>query len=223
MTPEQALQLMYQLGQQGYITGSNAGNEGSSNNASSTCDTFGPNIPSALLPDVRPNLGRDTPHNVEAFSSNVYHPRVDVHRMLSNFSPFSPDPESFVGETKSRDPPVLARPEPLPHPSRGYGPGFHLQEVQNGDSIRSNRKSSPPGPSLTTSRYGSYLDIQDRAISRLDPSPRPPGRAEIDHHDLEDLNGTLASLDLDRPWKSPEAPGGIFNVPQHATKTPAPI
>lgn len=214
---------MYQLSQQGYIAGSSATNDGISNNASSASDSFGPNIPSSLLPDVRLNPGRDTPHNMETFASNVYQPRVDVHRMLSNFSPFSPDPESFVEEAKSRDPPALARPEPLPHPSRGYVPGFHLQEVQNGDGGRLNRKSSPPGPPLNASRYGSYLDMQDRAISRPDPSPRPLGRAEVDHHDLEDLNGTLASLDLDRPWKSPEAPSGILSAPQHATKMPAPI
>ncbi|EKM79821.1 hypothetical protein AGABI1DRAFT_57019, partial [Agaricus bisporus var. burnettii JB137-S8] len=40
MTPEQALQLMYQLSQQGYITGS-ATNDGNSNNANSASDTFG--------------------------------------------------------------------------------------------------------------------------------------------------------------------------------------
>jgi len=53
-------------------------------------------------------------------------------------------------------------------------------------------------PSSQTSRTPVRMEAP---ISR--PATDKPGHAGQDYDALHDLNGTLASLDLDRPWKSP--------------------
>lgn len=236
MTPDQALHLLYKLSQQGYISpGSSGVTNDANSNTSSAHDTFATSTPSTLGPDVKLRSGPDTPHNVDSFASNAFLPRPDVQRMLSNFSPFSPDPDPFVEESKPRDTPSFARSEALPHPSKAYAPGFYPHQLQTQELKHSSGtpvagKVSPSGRPSSASRYGAYLDMPDRTISRPDPSsrplsgqtPMPNSRAEADHNDLEDLNGTLASLDLDRPWKSPEVSGGLSNSYQQATKPPSP-
>jgi hypothetical protein len=212
MTPDQALQLLYKLSRQGYLS---PGPGDAPNDLVDDGSTLMTNhhLASSLGSDNNnATKGSDTPQNLDAFSSNGLMPRPDIQRALSNFSPFSPDPNTFIEENSHA---------PRESFSTYYPPGFYLHQLQTQDLKMANDvpppaqthgKLSPGAPS----RYG-YHGHHDRTISRSDPSSRPSSghqllssiinhdRLEADRDDLEDLNGTLASLDLDRSWhQSPE-------------------
>lgn len=237
MTPDQALQLLYKLSQQGYIspTSPGADNEMSANTTNTGNDTFATSIASSLGSDAKLRSGADVPQSGDSFGLNGFLPRPDIQRTLSNFSPFSPDPNHFIEEAKSREAASFTRSEALPHPSKAFAPGFYPHQLQTQDLKSSNGASiagkvSPSAHSPSAARYGPYLDMADRTISRPEQISRPPSshtpvsnsRTEADHNDLEDLNGTLASLDLDRPWKSPEISGNISTSYQTTVKPSSP-
>jgi hypothetical protein len=230
MTPEQALMLLHKLSQQGYISPAppaTSFNDIPNGNG----DKFATNVASGLGSDSSQlRSGHDIPQNIDAFTTtNGLMHRPDIQRTLSNFSPFSPDPNAFTEDFKSRETPSFARTEALPHPSKAYAPGFYPHQLQPSQDLKQlynasvlgtsgvAGKTSPAHPS-SASRYGPYLDMADKTITRPDSSSRSSSgqynhptsttwRTEGDRgDDLEDINLTLANLkflDEDRSYASP--------------------
>ena len=152
--------------------------------------------------------------------------RQNRAQTLSSFSPFSPDPNLYSTDKSRKDSAPIVRPELLPHPSKSYAPGFAPSSQDMKVVGNSNGKVSPPSvrPPSTT-RYGLYLDgsapafQMNKASSHSEaPVSRPSsgqtttsgrgsrGYENTEHDFIQDLNGTLASLDLDQTneaWRSP--------------------
>lgn len=183
----------------------------------------------------------------DSFSSNAFPARPEIHRSQSQFAPFSPDPNAYASELKRRD----SRADMLPHPSKAYAPGFYPLQTQDlqmtsGPSSNSVSRTSPTSArpasaSANTSRYSSFLESSNHSfpVNRAPGRPEPPAtrppsgqtagsmpRMEQDLQELDamhDLNGTLASLELDRPWKSPaESTGSSGAVRVTNEKVPSP-
>ncbi|KAF8165776.1 hypothetical protein B0H34DRAFT_780524 [Crassisporium funariophilum] len=167
------------------------------------------------------------PAKEEASSGMTSYSRPELHRAQSNFSPFSPDPNNLYtsSENTRRDAGTpYSRLESLPHPSKAYAPGFyplHAQDLKLNTAVSSSghgKVSPSAGRPPSASRYGF-----SESVDPLAPVNRAPGRseapisrpssgqtsahAEAHEADIHDLNGMLASLELDRPWKSPEVLG----------------
>lgn len=243
MTQEQAIQLLQKFTmQQGYL----GNNDSSPSDGSDASAGYIHSLHNEILADQKGRgslgiLSDDLPPGLDSFSPG-YMPRPEVHRALSTFSPFSPDPNLYA-ESKRRD--STSRLETLPHPSKAYAPGFFPLQTQdvkigNGGSATGLERISPTStrPS-SASRYGSFAEKTDppalpnRASGRAEaPISRPPsgqtssqGQGDRERLDpLHDLNGTLASLDLDRPWKTSEHMGNIPSNGQFhlAGRTPSP-
>ncbi|KAF9049403.1 hypothetical protein BDZ89DRAFT_1057762 [Hymenopellis radicata] len=142
------------------------------------------------------------------------------------FSPFSPEPNSSYGRRDSF-------PSGVPFSSRGFPASWYRNEIVITSPTASTAKGTPtttrPG---SASRYGSYLGGGSppgtRAPGRSDNHiSRPPsGQPDVQEFDaMHDLNGTLASLDLDRdrPWKSPaESSDSGASVQFQLTMNPTP-
>ena len=144
---------------------------------------------------------------------DVHTPRPGIP---SSFSPFSPDPNLFTGG----DPPSQAAPKKLellyhPPSSTGFAQGFPSgpavpHDVSN--TMGANGKVATP-------RYSAYYDRPVAATISRPPSgslnTSLPERQEYfkmpghEHDAITDLNGTLASLDLD-------------STHYHQSSTPAP-
>ncbi|KAF9480189.1 hypothetical protein BDN70DRAFT_894369 [Pholiota conissans] len=170
-------------------------------------------------------------HHEDSTSSinNAFSARPEIHRTQSNFSPFSPEPNNnlyMTSEAPRRD--SYSRMEALPHPSKAYAPGFfplsqgHDIKVNTGTGNAAGTKISPTSVRSSSGNMYGFSETTDPPT----PINRAPGRSEApisrpssgqmaahDAHDadIHDLNGTLASLDLDRdrPWnlKSSEVAG----------------
>ncbi len=142
------------------------------------------------------------------------------------FSPFSPEPNSSYARRDSF-------PTGAPFSSRGFPASWYRNEIVITSPTASTAKATPtttrPG---SASRYGSYLGGGSppgtRALGRSEnhisrPSSGQPDVQEFDA--MHDLNGTLASLDLDRdrPWKSPaESSDSGASVQFQMTMNPTP-
>ena len=155
--------------------------------------------------------------NGSAASNNFARP--DLHRTQSAFSPFSPDPENHY-ESSRRD--SYSRVENLPQANKAFTPGFFsLNQAQdlkvntgaNAGTPGSNKVSPTANRTANGGLYG-FSESSDppaplnRAPGRTEaPISRPSSgnKAQVEAQDdaITDLNGTLASLELDRPWKSP--------------------
>lgn len=129
----------------------------------------------------------------------------------TSFSPFSPDLRMHVDERKNIQDPVGVR------SNKSFSPAIG----ENSSSLPLSGKASPvgsgsgsrTGTGATTPRYGPFFDAsvnqffprsssrQDSSTSTRRDSPTrtlSPGRSDFDGQDaIHDLNGTLASLDLD--------------------------
>jgi len=129
----------------------------------------------------------------------------------TSFSPFSPDLRVHVDDRKTTQEPVGAR------PNKSFSPAVG----ENSSNLPLSGKASPvgsgsgsrTGTGATTPRYGPFFDASanqffPRSSSRQESNPSghrdspartlSPGRSEFDGQDpIHDLNGTLASLDLD--------------------------
>ncbi|PPQ78912.1 hypothetical protein CVT25_002372 [Psilocybe cyanescens] len=209
LTQDQALEILQKFSAQGFYNG---GGPSSSYEVSE--------IENALLTySSREEKKEEAPTTNFASTS-----RPEVHRAQSSFSPFSPDPNNLYmtsGTTRRESP--FSRLDTLPHPSKAYAPGFFpLQppelkvNVPNGGS--SSDKVSPTSARPLSGRYAFSGDSDPQT-----PLNRAPGRSEApisrpssgqmtvpvtDADAIQDLNGTLASLDLDRSWKSPDISQG---------------
>ncbi|KAF5387872.1 hypothetical protein D9615_000837 [Tricholomella constricta] len=222
MTQEQAIQLLQKLNLQGYLD----------NAPSMHSDHGNASAPSGGYPTTAAESGfgegkvqesvlgtrDDGSHIFESFSSNGFQPRPGIHRAQSSFAPFSPDPNAFASEMKHRE--SFSRSETLPHPSKAFAPGFfpaQAQDLKVNTNVSATGKTSPTSTRPTSAtRYSNYLES-----SNAYGVNRAPGRPEVtisrpssgqtgttsgqegqEFDAMHDLNGTLASLDIDRPWKS---------------------
>lgn len=213
MTPEQAIQLLQRLGLSGQGQ-SGGGSDASNRNYTDAAKGSGyseeklrslimnqPLSDSQLPYDVCPGgSGPRPPSNM----SSVEHHRS---HLTSSFSPFSPDPNMYT--RRGSDSYDL-----LPHsmnPSR-YDNIIEFKAA----TASSNERAVPPVRTPSGSqRYVPFLDGSaktfegGRCITRQEPISRPnssqtssQGRSsqyDVQEHDpIHDLNGTLASLDLDQ-------------------------
>ena len=129
----------------------------------------------------------------------------------TSFSPFSPDLRMHADDRKMIQDPVGAR------PNKSFSPAVG----ENSSNLPLSGKASPvgsgsgsrTGTGTTTPRYGPFFDASanqffPRSSSRQESNTSAhrdspartlsPGRSEFDGQDpIHDLNGTLASLDLD--------------------------
>jgi len=147
--------------------------------------------------------------------------------------------------------------EQLPHPSKSYAPGFgpsplHTHDSKTGVSMSESSSSSrlSPGsnrPSSASQRYTSYLESSASSSFQSNRAPgRPEGpisrpsssstqgrrssNAEMEAKGqdvIQDLNGTLASLDLDQSWKAPlessDSQDSVqFQMTMSSARTPSP-
>ncbi|KAF9527975.1 hypothetical protein CPB83DRAFT_894696 [Crepidotus variabilis] len=199
LSQEQALQLLQKLGMS-YPTTSTPYSSTEVENALLNSSYSGP------LPDLIPS--RD--------SHPSYAPHPGLNRNHSQFSPFSPDPNNLYTvptDGLRRDTPYT-RLDTLPHPSQSYAPGFFPQ-INTG--LGRDGKTTPPGAgrpaSATRYTFAENTDPSlNRAPGRLEgPISRPnsgkpasPSHIEkLEADPIHDLNGTFASLDIDRTWRSP--------------------
>ena len=129
----------------------------------------------------------------------------------TSFSPFSPDLRMHVDDRKTTQEPVGIRSNKSFSPAIGENPS-NLPMSGKASPVGSG-SGSRTGTGATTPRYGPFFDASanqffPRSSSRQDnnssshrDSPTralSPGRSEFDGQDpIHDLNGTLASLDLD--------------------------
>ena len=209
LTQDQALALLSKFTAQGYFTG------GGANASPETRE-----IENLLLNTSYggPFVGSDQKKPDGGPSSmGTFVPRPEIHRAQSNFSPFSPDPNNlYMSSESARRDSTYSRLETLPHPSKAYAPGFFPSQ-----DLKVNTGNGRVSPSSTRPGSGNRFGFAESSDPSA-PLNRAPGRAEApisrpssgqmassggegtESDSIHDLNGTLASLDLDRPWKSPD-------------------
>ena len=197
MTVEQTVQLLQQMQMAGLFNPAASGDQQNQGQ-----------------PQAGASLNEETPRNV-VFSTRdanggspfgmqpggygeVRTPRPSVG---SSFSPFSPDPNLFTGGDPSSQA-AQKKPELLYHPgsSSGFGHGFPSGPVVPHDASNTMGANGK----VATPRYTAYYDMPVAStISRpssgsLNTSlPERQEFFEIPEDVITDLNGTLASLDLD--------------------------
>lgn len=155
-------------------------------------------------------------------------PRPEVLRSQPNFSPFSPDPNSLYTSSESvkRDPNPYLRFDSFSQPSKSFAPGYFSQsqdlKVNTAVNVSESKVSPASIRPSSASRYTfaentDPLALIDGGHGRAGaPISRPhsghlvPSADKREPDPIHDLNGTLASLDLDRPWRSPEVKGKPF-------------
>ena len=129
----------------------------------------------------------------------------------TSFSPFSPDLRVHADDRKTIQEPVGARPNKSFSPAVGENPSN--LPLSGKTSPVGSGPGSRTGTGATTPRYGPFFDASanqffPRSSSRQDSNSSAhrdspartlsPGRSEFDGQEsIHDMNGTLASLDLD--------------------------
>ena len=192
MSPEQAIQLLQQLGLAGILDGQSSAFPETRNNEHSTNNSFGEGNPAGGFDrDEKPR-----------FMSGMMEPRQSRMQKESNFSPFSPDPNFYEKN------------EMLSHTARnyaGFGPSpLHSHDSKAVGGPNGNGEKNTLRPTSSSQRFGSYLDRQEAPISRPNSGTPSNGHGQGTQRDgkerdgMSDFNGTLASLDLDSQimWKS---------------------
>jgi RNA recognition motif-containing protein len=158
------------------------------------------------------------------FASNMSNGLVD--RRGPAFSPFSPDPNIRSQEGHQGADFSHYGGYPLPHPSKRYAPGFvptSLDIPATSKVVDASRNSSgkvspvtPTSRPASSTRYGPFADAPHQVIRMEESQSRPPGARTYSYErqrmnnledvqddnmstmsTMQDLNGTLASLDLD--------------------------
>lgn len=168
-----------------------------------------------------------------ALASSILQPRPHT---VTSFSPFSPDPNLYPAEGATRR--SLPYSELLPHFLKGNAPGFGAPVLPHPEGGASNATSTRPSsgryldsvaPPFHVNRAPGRSEVISRPSSSTHSSVPEPDGQEQDA--LQDLNGTLASLDLDQAWKGrldggPSTTDGIttqFKKPatlSHSLSTP---
>jgi len=207
ITGEQAIEILQKLGLANLLTQSNASDTGILERLSSP--PGGGGIPFRDDENVRSSVDVFSPYRnqgVGPIEAQSLRPPIPT-----SFSPFSPDLRMHADDRKTTQEPVGAR------PNKGFTPAVG----ENQTNLPLSGKASPvgsgsgsrTGTGATTPRYGPFFDASanqffPRSSSRQDSNTSThrdspartlsPGRSEFDGQDvIHDLNGTLASLDLD--------------------------
>ncbi|TFY83115.1 hypothetical protein EWM64_g894 [Hericium alpestre] len=161
------------------------------------------------------------------------------HNMSTSFSPFSPEMNMYAEDLKGREMGAQSRSDMLPHLSKAYMPEFSMGSAQGQDMNPSNSSGKTPPITPTASqgmrppsgpqRFGSYMEnsgssypkntgvisrppSSSNANRRISPPVREHGEY-FEGHDqdtIQDLNGTLASLNLG------ETHGSSWRLPEHS-------
>jgi RNA recognition motif-containing protein len=205
LTMEQAVQLLQQVQFTNFLTPAASGDAQCQQNQAQPQSAAPPNEEAlrSVVFSTRDNNG-PSPYGVPhagGFSSDVRTPRAGLS---TSFSPFSPDPSLFYGDFPSGPP--LKKPETLlyhPPSSTGFAQGFPSGPVvphDVGNAMGANGKVATP-------RYSAFYDKPATTTISRPPSgslntPHPEKQEyfempEPEHDVIMDLNGTLASLDLD--------------------------
>ncbi|KAF8967416.1 hypothetical protein BDZ97DRAFT_1903326 [Flammula alnicola] len=229
ITPEQAMQILQKFTAQGYFQGGGASASYETSEVENALLSSGYGSVIMNTEQLQQKLAQQ--HQQEGGTSGInnnhFVPRPEIHRTQSNFSPFSPEPNNLYMSSENARRDSYSRMETLPHPSKAYAPGFF--PVQQGQDLKVNTTVGNSGVSKVspTATRPSSANLYGFGESSDPPTSinRAPGRSEgpisrpssgqmaapsVEVHDsdvIQDLNGTLASLDLDRPWKSPEVTG----------------
>ena len=238
MTQEQALQILHKLNIHGYIDNIPSILSDHARDNSTLTGSYANAVSDVIFGEGKIQhsaLGarEDGSQILATYPSNGFSSFPENHHTQSTFSPFSPDPNTFMPEMKQRE--SFSRSEMLPHPSKAYAPGFLPLQTQdptdNNAGTDATAKTSPTSTRpASVARYHSYLDgsgpfAVGRGPGRSEmPISRPPSgqmtsngsrvECEVQEFDvMHDLNGTLASLELDRPWRIPPGGSGIANGP----------
>ncbi|KZT70338.1 hypothetical protein DAEQUDRAFT_764783 [Daedalea quercina L-15889] len=225
MTPDQAMQLLERFGINNFIANGGGPSHGSGSETQPALypDLNGPSR-QALLSAFNPPL------------FGVRSEAVSVPTTTTGFSPFSPDPNYLAEGAKNQEPISPAHQQSFSNASnvsKGYPAWYnpsHDEKVTNGNgkisptsalqtirppsaSQRFNAllgEASPAASSFQATRSSSR---QEATISRPDLSRKGSqaqehfGNHEHEHDAIQDLNGTLASLDLNNSpgmWMSGE-------------------
>lgn len=221
MTPEQAMQLLQRLGLSGQGQ-SGSGSDASNRNYVEAAKGSGyseENLRSLIM--NQPLSDSQLPYDVYSGGSG---PRpssnmssVEHHRshLTSSFSPFSPEPNVY---TRRGSDSYDLLPHSMNHASR-------YDSIMEFKAATANSNERPVPPVRTPSgsqRYAPFLDSSvkafegGRCMTRQEPISRPnssqtssQGRSsqyDVQEHDpIHDLNGTLASLDLDQHHTHPSS------------------
>ncbi|KAF8843118.1 hypothetical protein BDN67DRAFT_1009180 [Paxillus ammoniavirescens] len=228
LSPEQALQLLQKFG----VNGLNE-NGGHDIPPVGQCESGGNVVADDKLQSFLTNQPRGeimNPHAMYDSYSGPYAVRSsmgpDQHQHLrsqlySSFSPFSPDPNASGRRRGSED---LLAADGLPQTMNPYPPRYD-PTVLDGKAVISDRPSGPARTPGGPHQYGAFLDNSNRLLdasrsaSRQEPISRPNSSETSsqrrssqhgpheEHDPIHDLNGTLASLDLDQsPWKPTAEP-----------------
>lgn len=210
MTPEQAIQLLKKLTEQGYLMPAPAASpttaDGNTGDAKSNSDAFSSSVTAALASDPSLRPGPDSSQSVDTFASNGFAARPEIQRALPTFAPFSPDLGTYPEEAKVRET-AFVHSDALPHPSKAFAPGFYPPQLQtqdlkssSGSMAAGNGKISPSARPQSATRYNPHLEASDRANGRQEPISRPSsGQTSANRLDPDaDMpdNGTLQILRL---------------------------
>ncbi|KAG2155073.1 uncharacterized protein EDB93DRAFT_1248026 [Suillus bovinus] len=213
MTPEQAIQLLQRLGLSGQ--GQSGGGSDASNyyiDAAKGSGYSEEKLRSLIM--NQPLSDSQLPYDVYSGGSGPRPPSnmssVEHHRshLTSTFSPFSPDPNMYT--RRGSDSYDL-----LPHSMNHASRYDSIMEFKAAASHSNERPVPPVRTPSGSQRYAPFLDGSAKAfeagrcMTRQEPISRPnssqtssQGRSsqyDVQEHDpIHDLNGTLASLDLDQ-------------------------
>lgn len=206
LTMEQAVQLLQQMQFGGIFPPASSSDVQSQRNQSQPQPTAPPNDEALrnVVFSTRDTNGT-SPFALPptgGFGGDMRTPRVGLS---TSFSPFSPDPSLFHGDDLPSGP-VPKKPETLlyhPPSSTGFAQGFGSGPVvphDVGNTMGANGK-------ITNPRYAAFYDKPTAATISRPPSgslnrshPEQQEYFEMpepEHDVITDLNGTLASLDLD--------------------------
>lgn len=208
ITGEQAIEILKKLGLTDLLTQSNLPSDAGIIGRLSS-PPGGGGVPFRDDENVRSSVDMFSPYRNQGVGP------IEAQNMRppipTSFSPFSPDLRVHADDRKTTQEPVGAR------PNKGFSPAVG----ENSSNLPLSGKASPvgsgsgsrTGTGATTPRYGPFFDASanqffPRSSSRQESNTSThrdspartlsPGRNEFDGQDsIHDLNGTLASLDLD--------------------------
>ncbi|KAJ3535199.1 hypothetical protein NM688_g7012 [Phlebia brevispora] len=223
LTAEQAMQLLEKFGITQFLNGG-VNQAGANVNVNVDALQAAPNAEQLGVLNHYENFGPQATFNPA--TGNAFN-------TTTSFSPFSPDP-SFSQEGVKRDGVSPGQAQVFPSSAKGFAPWYNATQQDEKMAPNPNGKVSPPSSqtSRPASRgFGSFLgeaqtasayntsrasSRQEGPIARPEMPRRPSqtlqsqehqfmGGQDREHDAIQDLNGTLASLNLDNSqvsWKT---------------------
>lgn len=218
LSPEQALQLLQRLGANGMggVGGSDMpmmaesdfrGSDEKSRAFLGNQVCRGATSVHTLYDTYPASVSARSPVALEA-TDQLQHIRSQIH---TSFSPFSPDPNAYILDDRKRGSVDLVNADSLSQTLNPFPPRFVDGITITDRTPRTSNGGHPFGPYFDGS---SRMVETSRSSSRQEPVSRPSSsqtsQGQSTRHDahkeqdlIHDLNGTLASLDLDSksPWR----------------------